>query len=552
MARFVCHSLRWAVAACGLLLIVAPLIGCGGSVDAPRPNDASQQPMAGGTLVIGASHDLRGINQLVGAHSSFSRSILDQMFLHLLEEQADYTEHPPTLLPQLADHYEWSDDHKTLTLYLRRDAVWSDGVPVSAEDVRWTWQAQTHEDVAWGYADMKEAIADIEVVDSHTVRVHFTETSTSQLTDLNEGAILPKHAWSKLPFREWRENADWFLRNLVVNGPFILKSWRPQEEIILHRNESYFRPGLPYLDRVVLRVIPEKSSQILQLLSGELDFVDHIPPVEAIRVEQAEDLQVIDYWHRQYDFICWNLANPLFADAQVRRALTMAIDRQSIIDTLLFGHAKLSTSPIISSVWAHNRQIEPWPYDPDDARSVLAGLGWRDSDSDGILDRDGRRFSFELSTNADSRLRVDAAVMIQEQLRKAGIEARVRQMEFNTLIDKNIAHEFDATIGAWGIDTSLDLSYAFHSDSIEDGYNFGMYSNSEVDRLIEEARTLSDLQRLAPIVREIQHHLHQDQPYTFLWEPRRLIGARNRLQHAQPNPLNSYFHLEEWWLSPPA
>ncbi len=545
-----CHFFRSALATGGLLLL-ATATACSRRADESRSSVADPpRQRRGGTLVIGASYDIRGVNQLLGTHSTFSEAILDQMFLHLLEEQPDYAEHPPTLAPQLAERYQWSEDLKTLTLYLRPDVLWSDGVPVTAEDVRWTWQAQTHPDVAWGHADMKRAITEVEVVNPGTVRVHFEEASSSQLTDLNEGAILPKHAWSQLPFDEWHESADWFLQNLVVDGPFMLESWRSQEQITLRRNERYFKEGLPYLDQVVIRIIPQKSNQILQLLSGELDYVDHIPALEAARVERAEDLKIIDFWHRQYDFICWNLGNPLFADVEVRRALTMAIDRQSIIDALWFGYAKMSTSPIISSVWAHNQELEPWPYDPQEARRILAEKGWRDSDADGILDRAGRKFSFELSTNADSSERVDTAVMIQQQLRNIGIEARVRQMEFNTLIDKNLAHEFDATIGAWGIDTSLDLTYAFHSDSIDNGYNFGQYSNPEVDRLIDRARTVSDPQRLGSIVKKIQYLLHRDQPYTFLWERRRLIGARARLQNAQPNPLRSFFHLEEWWLLP--
>ena len=113
-----------------------------------------------------------------------------------------------------------------------------------------------------------------------------------------------------------------------------------------------------------------------------------------------------------------------------------------------------------------------------------------DSDGDGVLDRNGRPFRFELSTNTDSRIRVDAAVMIQEQLRRVGIDARVQRMEFNTLVDKNLEHDFDATLGAWGIDTSLDLTYAFHTDSIDNGYNFGGFVDPEVDRLLDQAVSL--------------------------------------------------------------
>ena len=522
---------------------------CDQSIEPPAPAVSLEEPQRGGTIVIGSGADIGGVNELTSSHSTFSRSILEKLFLHLLEEQPDYALHPPTFAPQLAAGYEWSEDHLVLTLHLRPEVVWSDGVPVTAEDVRWTWQAQINPELAWEYAQVKESIVDMEVVDSHTLKVLFKQATASQLTDLNEGVILPRHAWSRLPLAQWNEQSEWFKENLVVNGPFILESWSPQSEIVLRRNESFYRPEQPYLDRVVFRIVPEKSNRILQLLAGDLDLVEQIPPAEAARIRDEEQLDLLEFWHRQYDFICWNLGNPLFADASTRRALTMAIDRQSIIDALLFGYARVATSPIISTVWAHDPELEPWPYDPAKARELLADGGWIDADGDGILERDGRPFRFELSTNTDSRIRVDAAVMIQEQLRRVGIDAQVRRMEFNTLVDKNLEHDFDATLGAWGIDTSLDLTYAFHTDSIDNGYNFGSYSNPEVDRLIDEFRRQTDPEVMGSIIRTIEAILHQDQPYTFLWEPKRLTGINRRLVNVQTNPLSSFFHLEEWWLA---
>ena len=155
-----------------------------------------------------------------------------------------------------------------------------------------------------------------------------------------------------------------------------------------------------------------------------------------------------------------------------------------------------------------------------------------------------------LSTNSDNRLRADAAVLIQEQLRHLGIDARVELLEFNTLMTRNEAHDFDATIGAWGIDTSLDLKYALHSESIEEGYNYGCYSNVEVDRLIDRARRQADPESAKPILHRVQRILHEEQPYTFLWEPMRLYGIGSRVHGAEPNALSAYFNLEEWQVSP--
>lgn len=527
----------FAVALCALAL------GC-------RPGSApTPTGKAGGTAVFASLSDLDTVNELLGAGTNFSGDVLHQLFLPLLQEQPDYQEHPPTFRPALASGWELSPDRLTLTFFLRPEAVWSDGTPVTAEDVRWTWQAQVDPDVAWGYAQVKEHITDVEVVDAHTARFHFDRSYAHQLIDANEGLILPRHLWSQLPFERWHEQADWFREHLVADGPFVLESWRPQEEIVLARNDHFFEAGRPRIDRAVFRIVPDQDSQLNQLLAGELDLVAGVAPEDASRVEAAPGVELLTYWNRAYSYLCWNTTRPFFSEPEVRRALTLAIDRQGLIDALWHGYAGPSSSPILSTVWAHDPELEPWPYDPEEARRILARHGWADADGDGILERDGVPFSFEITTNAGNTLRADALVLIQEQLARVGIDAHPRLLEMNTLVQANLAHDFDATLGAWGIDTTLDLSYAFHSDSIEDGYNYGGYSDPEVDRLLDEISGLATPEAAKPLLVEVQRILHRDQPYTFLWEPMRIVGVRNRLRDAHPNPLYTYFGLEEWWLS---
>ena len=232
----------------------------------------------------------------------------------------------------------------------------------------------------------------------------------------------------------------------------------------------------------------------------------------------------------------------------MRRALTMAIDRQALVDALWFGHARVASSPIPSSVWAHNDELRPLPYDPEAASAIFADLGWEDTDGDGFRDLEGRNLTFELITNTSSAVRVDAAVMIQDQLRRVGIQMEIQRLEFNTLIEMALAHDFDAMLSGWTIDTSLDLSYAFHSESIPDGYNFGGFSNPKVDRLLDEVRTLDTPEEQGRKLAEIQEILHQQQPYTFLWEPQRLTGTALLLRDAQPNALDPFYGIDGWWL----
>ena len=455
------------------ILAIALLVwttACGGTTPESGEAPRVSTPATGGTLVIATHQDIAGVNDLVSTVTSFSEAVVGQMFLDLFDEQDDFRQGPPTFEPRLAESYEFSDDRLVLTVHLRSDVLWSDGEPVTAEDVRWTWQAQTDPGVGWAYAQSKERIRDVEVVDPTTVRFRFDRAYAAQLQDANEGMILPKHVWGALPFDEWPEGEAWFQEHLVVNGPFLLSSWSPQEQIVLERNPLYYERDRPRFDRVVFRVIPDRSNHITQLLRGEVDFVPRVGVEDAERIEADPGSVLFPYWHRQYTYVVWNSANPLFSEADVRRALTQAIDRQTIIDTLREGYAKVSTSPIISSVWAF-ADLEPWPYDPGAARAAFASQGWSSGD-DGVLERDGERFAFTLSTNAASKSWRDTAAMIQQQLRLVGIEMSIETMEFNTLVSRLQEHTFDCAIGSFTIDTALDLKYGFHTDSIDDGYNF--------------------------------------------------------------------------------
>jgi peptide/nickel transport system substrate-binding protein len=533
------------------------LASCGGGDtvterpgDGPAGEQIPQGPVRGGTAIIGYTGDISGVNVLASTSSQPTTELCQRLFLSLLEEQPDYQDSPPTFRPELAESWEFSDDNKTLTFRIREGLVWSDGVPITAEDVHWTWQAQTSPEVAWDNSSLKATITDVEVVDQRTVRFHFTHAYPGQLVHVNEGVILPKHAWGKLPFSEWRRNSRWFVEHLVVSGPFDLEDWKPQQEIVLRRNERYFEPGKPYLDRAVLRIIPDSSSQLTQLLAGSLDFMRQVPAAMADRVAAGPKTKLLTFWPPQFTTLIWNLRNPLFEDTQVRQALTLAIDRQAIVDTIWFGYARTSPSPYITSVWGHNPNIEELPYDPDQARQLLAAAGWKDANGDGILDREGKPFRFELMVNAGNQERVDAAVMIQQQLRQVGIDVQPATLDWNAIGDLLDRRAFEATITGLAVETSLDLSPYFHSKSIEERLNLSSYSNREVDRLLDAARSELELENSKPYLYEIQEILHRDQPMTILWEPQRLVGMSWRLQGARPNPISTLHNLHEWWLIP--
>ena len=497
------------------------------------------------TLVVASARGFDGPNELVDASpGQIEQEIRSALFLNLLHERPDYQRHPPTFAPELARSWRFSPDRLALTFRLRDDARWSDGAPITAEDVRFTWQAQTSPEVAWPSAYLKERIRDVEVVGPKTVRFHFTAAYPGQLLDANEGFILPRHVWSRLPFARWGESADWFAQNLVVSGPFTIERSSPGEELVLSRNRRYYRPGRPRLERVVFRVVPEEATRIQDLLAGNAHVVEGVPPDRVAEVEEDPDSRVVEMWARAYTFVAWNTRRPPFDDPAVRRALTQAIDREALVEALWRGHARVGVSPIPSSVWAHLHELEPWPYDPQAARRTLEERGFRDSDGDGVLERGGKPFSFELSTLSTTQLRRDAVVLIQQQLRRAGVVARPAFQEPGTHAARLGDHEFDGALVSVAIDTGLDMRYAFHSGP-EGESNWGRYANPELDRLLDRIAREPDPARALPLYHEAQRLLHRDQPYTFLWEPQSLVGLAERLA-ATPSALRTLEGLDEW------
>lgn len=529
-----------------MLAAGAPVVtGCrGGEAAATGPTAAG-----GGAIVVASAVDIRGVNELTAGSTPLHTAIhYYALFLTLLDEQPDFESGPPTFAPRLADSFELSEDRTVLTFKLRRDVVWSDGVPVTAEDVRWTWQAQTHPEVGWSLADYKRHIADVEVVDAHTVRFHFDEAYATQLLDANLGVVLPRHAWSRLPFSEWRSRSRWFVDNLVVAGPFDLESWEPGQRIVLRRNERYFKPDRPRAERVVFRVVSDRASQLALFESGEAHLIDWARPADAAVLADDPEVTLATFLPRGSRALVWNHRHPLFASRSVRLALTLALDRQAIVDTLYHGYATVTESPFTSNLWVADESLEPRPHDPERAREILAAAGWIDRDGDGVLDRGGQPFRFEILTMAGNELSEDILVMVQSQLARVGVDARQKSVEFNTLVSRERGHDFAATFSSLAVGTDLDLSYFFHSQSIEGGFNISCYSNPEVDRLLDTIKARKDLRAAKPLYDRLQALIYHDVALTILYEPMHPVPIRKPLTNVSPNGLSAFFHLEDWTL----
>jgi len=498
--------------------------------------------------VLGSISDIDAWNEYV-SQQAFAGGLLRRIFLRLAQENGRGLETSDGFEPLLAESWESSPEGPTLTFHLR-EARWSDGAPLTAEDVRFTWRAQTSPRVPWVGAASKSRIRDVEVVDARTVRFRFDGPYPYQLADAIEGGIVPQHVFGLVPFEEWAAH-DWSAQR-IGSGPFILARHVPQQEIELARNPHYFLPERPLLDRVIVRIVADDTSLVTQLETGEIDWLEGVPARDAHRLIEpgSTSVRLLAFDQPKYDFIGWNGERPPFDDPAVRRALTSAIDREALVDEMLFGFGRVSRGPLPSAAWGTDRALEPWPYDPAAARATLAARGFRTRDAAGT-ESSGRPLAFEMLTNSGNRVREEMLVKIQEQLARVGVRVAVRALEMKTLRQQVAAGDYDAYLGGWTFSGKIDLASLFASDRVPPaGLNVVRYRVPAVDREIARlTEATSGDEMLAPL-REILLQIHEDAPYTFLYEPRRVAGYGARLRGVIVDvPTDPLARLDRFWVT---
>lgn len=517
------------------LVLLAFAAGCGGGADA----GGGANGRGGGirTAVVGMFSDVDGFNEFTSTDANATDIMERMLYMPLLRWGKDLR-----IEGRLAKSWQQSEDGLVITMQLRDDIRWHDGVPTTADDVVFSFDR--FRDPRIGYPDVgsMRQIESVEALGPYEVRFRFKRAYLDQLAHLRR-VIMPKHLLDAIP-SEAMESAP-FNRNPVGNGPFRFVRWKQAEEVVFEANPD-FADGRPPLDRIVFRVIPNQTAIETAFLAGELDVVERVRLERVAAFRANPECRVYTYSGRGYQFIGWNLVNPRFADARVRRAMTLGIDRQRIVDALVHGEGHVTAHPIMSGSPFHASDIPPHPYDPEAARRLLDEAGWRDTDGDGVRDKDGLKFEFELVTNLGNQLREDTLVMVQDDLAKIGVKAVPRVREWNVFLDEVQAKDFDAYHMAWVQDFIVSPYDVFHSGAIDGKYNSGSYANPRVDELIDRGLLARTFEEAAPVWHEFQAVLHEDQPYTVLFELDYSVAATPYLHGVEVDVRSWLLSVEDW------
>jgi peptide/nickel transport system substrate-binding protein len=520
-----------------LLAVSLALFGCGKKSERSAGGGSRH---SGGTLIVGSEADADALNPAISSTADAS-DIYGNLFIYLCKSKPDMEGYEPWG----AKAWEFSDDRKTLTFHLRDDIYWHDGVKMTAYDVEYSFYIHKNPEVAWATIRWLDNIESVTAVDSFTVVTKFSKVYPYQLTDANVYRPIPKHLLEHIPPAEMK-NAE-FNRNPVGNGPFKFKKWVAQQYIEIVANDDYFL-GRPKLDKVIFKVVPDRTSLLTQIETGEIDLYHKFPPEAYDRLSKNPDLRIYKFPSRSYYYVGWNNADPLFSNRNVRRALNMAINRQEIIDVLCYGLAKPVYAPFLSWLWAYSPDIKPLPFDPAEARRVLAREGWEDHDGDGWLDKDGRTFEFELVANENNQLRKDVAVMVQNKLEKIGVKVNPRSMEWTTFVSELQQKHFQASVSGWVVSIKADLTSHWHSKSIADKFNYISYSNPKVDRLIDTASMELDRTKAKAEWAEAQQIIADDAPYFFLFNLEDLNVLHKRFKNVNMVTYGWDYNLPDWYV----
>jgi peptide/nickel transport system substrate-binding protein len=507
------------------------------------------------TLVIGWQSDIGNLNPVVSETASDS-NVIEALSFNTL-----YTDFDCSLKkePGLAKSWEWSEDGTVLKMELRDDIKWEDGTPVTADDVAFTYELVADPAVAsarFNHVERLKPDGRPKIVDATHVEWHFTQaydrdTQASHVA-LN---LVPKHVFGGLDRSTLRGNEK--SNQPLSYGPWRLAKWEPQSRVVLEPNPTFSGPAefKPRLNRVIFRVIPDYATRVIELENGGIDLMESLLVADADRIRADHpEIQLVRRGWRSMDYIAWNLSDPLFQDRNVRKALAMATNTDDMMRKLLtsktgerYARPAIGTiTPALCGV--HNDEVAPLPYALDEAKALLEAAGWKDTDGDKVLDNNGKKFEFTLSTNTGNKRRADAAVLFQDQMKQLGVVVNLEKTESNTFFENLRKKQYQTALAGWSAALFVDPSSMWHCDTEGKKYefNFTGYCNPEVDRLIDQGLSTPDPKLATPMWKEMQAKIYEDQPYLFLWWMDEIVGVHERFQNTKIDVLSSMHDLHQW------
>lgn len=520
---------KWIVV---IVVVTSVSYGC-------RNRDRLNDPAPEGSVVIAVQGFPHSLNPYLD-DTGMSVSFYAQLFPTLLVEDPNYEKGVPTFSPNLAASYEVSEDHRTVTFHLQPNAHWNNGTPVTADDVRCSFDAQTSPELAWVYGDVKEGLQ-MMILDSKTVQFVSSVVDPFIVMNINDGNIIPA-SWCEEPLEDW-ENIDWHQRT-DSSGPFMVTKFTAGQELVMEANQGYWDwPEKPYLDRVYFRkYAPESDNSVtVALQAGDISMTPHVTPHDVKRLMLEPHLRLVTIDSRKQVFIGFNCESELFSDPRVRRAFARCIDKAGIVQSIKQGYGIPMKGPVIPTMWGHNNSLPKHVHAPALTREELVDIGWIDL----YRQRKAMDPGFKVRVFAPSSDTArDLATMLPSDMESSiGVQL---EFTFRELISfQSALPEGDFDLFLFGFVSSTRHDFEVYQTNYP--WNFMRYSNSEVDRLIEASYEAETLEELVPIYHRLQEVIAKDQPVVWLYQEQTVAAVHTSVHNTEINGADPFFNLHEWW-----
>jgi peptide/nickel transport system substrate-binding protein len=547
-----------------ILLLTTMLSGCG--TEAPEaaqpaaPGEETSEPAAepteddkfGGTLIRASWNPPSG-NFLSLITSTDNDFLVTDVVFESLIKITDKNE----LVPGLAESWEIADDSKSMIFHLRQGVKWHDGETFDAEDVLFNWQFIANPGYTGPlYSNIApivgmeafhngetEEIEGVEIIDPYTIKISFNDVYASVLTMVGTKAnLIPEHIWKDIDVATASEQTE-LLRNPIGTGAFMMDEFAPDQYVSLVAFEDYWE-GRAYLDRIIIKATNQDTAQA-ELLSGQINYmtVSDFNP-DDMALYEDEGIQVLTTAGGSYQFMGVNNLNPDFQDMKVRQALMYGVDRQGLVDNLMYGYGEILTQPLPTSSWAHPGEgmVENYDYSPEKAIALFEEAGYEYKD--GVMYRaNGEPLKWVLKYPSGNKTRERSAPVIQQNLKDIGIDLELQIMEFATMFDQLTADDFELFLIGFGAGVEPDQSRFWKTGA---KYNLMNYESAENDRLLDKGISFIENDARGEVYAEWSVFLNQDLPSIFLYTPELGCAVSPNLRGASaPNVL--WYDANHWY-----
>jgi peptide/nickel transport system substrate-binding protein len=533
-----------------LVFVICLISACGNDEDANtklKPNfDVAHPASPGGTMIDAMTGEPSGLIAMIAGESAAS-AIAGNLFNSLLKYDKNLD-----LTGELAQSWEVSSNQRTITFHLKPNLKWSDQRPLTSADVLFTWQKVTNDNTRTPYGSDFKLVSKAETPDAQTFRVTYAVPYAPALDTWAGLHILPKHL-----LQDQDINNTAFARHPVGSHYYKLSDWKNGQYLKLSRN-PYASQGQANIEHLLSRIIPDKAAQFLELSADNIDSMA-LNPIQYARIfpsraDLSKNIGLYKELGNSYSYMGFNLKRKPFDDVRVRQAINYAIDKQEIIDGVLLGLGEPVASPYKPGTRWSNPSLKPYPYDPIKARALLREAGFADTNGDGILEKDGKPFSFEILTNQNKE-REMTAVLIQRRLKEVGIEVNIRVLEWASFLGRFIKpKQFDAVVLGWSLSLDPDQYGIWHSSQQAPGqFNFISYSNPQADKLLEAGRIELNPDKRMKIYHAFSKILLEDSPVIYLSAGYGLSAIHKRVKGiSNPAPAAGIGHNTYEWYIPKA